>query len=592
MAFKRFDLLGRQVILHTEGLICSSPREMLGSSVFRRIVSLYCDSLQDRQSPLIEPFAPPFAAGQDWMGVADFLRAVAENPLETVVRVLPCTEHMTAPDVRAVLNDFVQELYNFWRRFDRYVVLHSEPGPSSMDRRPYRAFNATIEGLSHIVRAAYRDIAENITGDHPNVYRQVAAGCNIGLIAAPRALPLPSPYAELLEGIPIIRQIWMTPPMIMDPPTNTRSGQFVRVNENPLARFRPERTGWLCYPARVGPMVVHVCFHARFMGLGCALANLFELATDEQLAQPASALYFYGVPPAELAHVGDPPTVFFDDEAAGLIVGAVPGDDRFGYFGYLKKMILTLHNASAMKRGLMPFHGAMVRIALREGPEANVLIIGDTATGKSESLEALRLLGGSRVRQIRVVADDMGSLRVGDDGRLVAYGTEIGAFVRLDDLQRGYVFGQVDRAIIMSPHRTNARVVLPVTTLAEVLAGASVDLLLYANNHEPVGPDTPAIEPFSSAERAFEVFREGQAMSKGTTTATGLTRCYFANVFGPPQYLELHDRLARRVFEAAYASGVYVGQVRTQLGIAGMEASGPQGAAEALLELIAQRGAG
>lgn len=592
MAFKRFDLLGRQVILHTEGLICSSPREMLGSSVFRRIVSLYCDSLRERQSPLIEPFGPPFEAGQDWMGVADFLRAVAENPIETVARILPGTEHMTAPGTRAVLNDFVQELYNFWRRFDRYVVLHSEPGPTSMDRRPYRAFNSTIEGLSHIVRAAYRDIAENITGDHPNVYRQVAAGCNIGLIATPRPLPLPSPYAELLDGIPIIRQIWMTPPMIMDPPTNTRSGQFERIDENPLSRFRPERSRWLCYPARVGPMVVHVCFHAQFMGLGCALANLFELATDEQLDQPASALYFYGVPPEELAHLGESQTVFFDDEAAGLLVAAVPGAERYGYFGYLKKMILTLHNASAMKHGLMPFHGAMVRIALREGPEANVLIIGDTAAGKSESLEALRLLGGSRVRRIRVVADDMGSLRVSDDGRLLGYGTEIGAFVRLDDLQQGYVFGQVDRAIIMSPHRTNARVVLPVTTLAEVLAGAPVDFLLYANNYEPVGPDTPAIEPFPSAERAFEVFREGQAMSKGTTTATGLTRCYFANIFGPPQYLERHDQLARRVFEAAYASGVYVGQIRTQLGIAGMEMAGPQTAAEALLELIAQRGAG
>ncbi len=54
---------------------------------------------------------------------------------------------------------------------------------------------------------------------------------------------------------------------------------------------------------------------------------------------------------------------------------------------------------------------------------------------------------------------------------VLGYGTEIGAFVRLDDLQQGYAIGQIDRAIIMSPQKVNARVVLPVTTLHEVQRG-------------------------------------------------------------------------------------------------------------------------
>ena len=65
----------------------------------------------------------------------------------------------------------------------------------------------------------------------------------------------------------------------------------------------------------------------------------------------------------------------------------------------------------------------------------------------------------------------MGALGCPTDGRVLGYGTEIGAFVRLDDLQQGYAFGQIDRAIIMSPHKVNARVVVPVTTLDEVLRG-------------------------------------------------------------------------------------------------------------------------
>ncbi len=219
-----------------------------------------------------------------------------------------------------------------------------------------------------------------------------------------------------------------------------------------------------------------------------------------------------------------------------------------------------------------------------------MLLIGDTATGKSETLEALRVGGDEFVSELRIVADDMGSLEVVErdgDIQIVAYGTEIGAFVRLDDLQQGYALGQVDRAIIMSPQKVNGRVVLPVTTLEEVLHGYPVDLLLYANNYEPVDEGHPLIERFDDAEAALAVFREGRAMSKGTTSASGLVANYFANIFGPAQRPDEHDRLADRVFAAAFAAGTYVGQLRTRLALPGFEAAGPRAAATALLELVA-----
>ena len=189
-----------------------------------------------------------------------------------------------------------------------------------------------------------------------------------------------------------------------------------------------------------------------------------------------------------------------------------------------------------------------------------------------------------------MIADDMGSLEVAADGRVLGYGTEIGAFVRLDDLQQGYAFGQMDRAIIMSPNRVNARVVLPVTSLDDVLRGYPVDYLLYANNYEAVDDEHPVLERLPEQEAALAVFAGGAAMSKGTTTSTGLTHSYFANPFGPAQRREQHEALARKTFAAAYAAGVYVGQLRTQLGLPGAESAGPRAAAEALLELIAGGG--
>ncbi|MDP2897872.1 MAG: phosphoenolpyruvate carboxykinase [bacterium] len=589
MAVKRFEKEGRQLILHIEGEVCASIQELLQSDVFEQVVSRFCEVLREHDSPLLEPVLPLYTQDKGWNAVVELLRALAKHPIEKAVTLVSNAQNLVQAHHRGTLHDFVEALYDYWRTFNRYMVLHSQPGPSSFDRRPYRSFNATIEAVTHLVRGAYRDICENITGDHPRVYRQVSAGCNVALIAVPVKARIPRDYADSLGGVPFIRHVWIAPPMVLDPPMNKRTGQFQKAGSNPLAGLALDKDKWLCYPANVGPLVIFIYFHQRFIGLGCSLANLFETATDEQIAAGPHAIYLYGVPPESLAHFGSLPTVFYDDEKNHLLVAAVPGEDRFGYFGYLKKMTLTLHNIVMMKRGYMPYHGAMVHISLKDGSSASVLIIGDTATGKSESLEAFRVLGREHIRELRIIADDMGSLEVKEDGRLVGYGTEIGAFIRLDDLQQGYAFDQIDRAIIMSPQKVNARVVLPVTTLKEVLRGYPVDFLLYANNCEGVDENQPALEQILDPEYALGVFRQGAALARGTTTSIGLVHSYFANIFGPPQYRELHEELAAKVFHAAYNTGVFVGQLRTRLGIPGYETSGPQEAAKALLSAISAR---
>ena len=584
MSLLRLDIDDRQVVMHTEGAVCASTQELAESTSFARILDLYVDHLESHNPAALADLGP---SGRD--AVRDLIRLLANNPLERVARTWAGPGDLLAGRER--LHEFVEGLYDFWRRWDRFLVVRADAAAQSGDQRPLRAFSQTVETLARLVRDLYRDVAANVTGGRPRVYRQVAAGAEVGVYAVQQKWPAPARYRELLAGIPFVRNLLMYPPLLLDPPTSTRTGQFTEVAENPLAGLSLEREQWLCYPALVGRLVVFVYFHQRFAGLGLSLANLFEVASDEEIAAGPDAVYLYGVPSPVLDRFGDLPTVFYDDEESRLLIAAVPLEDRFGYFGYLKKMVLTLHNVAAMDRGVMPFHGAYMRLVLADGRAAGVLIIGDTATGKSETLEALRIAGDERIREVRVIADDMGSLEVGADGRVLGYGTEIGAFVRLDDLQQGYAFGQMDRAIIMSPNRVNARVVLPVTSLDDVLRGYPVDYLLYANNYEAVDDGHPLLERLLEQEAALAVFSGGAAMSKGTTTSIGLTNSYFANPFGPAQRREQHEVLARKTFAAAYAAGVFVGQLRTQLGLPGAESTGPRAAAQALLELISGGGA-
>lgn len=583
MPLLRIDRERTQIVLHTSGTICSTTQEVAESGAFAELVAAYARTLVAHHSPLLTELGYQLADATQLRSFTDLLRVLTNNPLERIALEL---DPRALRQRREALHLFVEGLYDYWRSFDRFMVSHTEVG-GSQEGRSHDAFNRTMETFATLLRGLYRNVVENVTGDHPRVYRQVSAGAQVGLVAVQREWPVPASYRTLLSAVPFVRHVVIDPPFILDPPMNKRTGEFAEVETNPLAGLDLDASRWICYPAVVGPTVIFIYINQRFIGLGSALANLFELASDQQIAAGPNAVYLYGVPSESLAAYGTLPTVFHDDREHDLLVAAVPAEDRFAYFGYLKKMALTLHNVAVMKQRRMPYHGAFTRIVLESGAAANVLVIGDTATGKSETLEALRELASEEVSDLRVIADDMGSLDIGADRRLRGYGTEIGAFVRLDDLSKGYAFQQLDRAIFMSPQKVNARVVVPVTSLEEVLHGYPVDVLLYANNYEWVDDDHPVIERLGSADEAMAVFREGRAMSKGTTTSTGLTSTYFANVFGAAQRRERHEEIAAEVFATAFQGDVFVGQLRTRLGIDGFASRGPQEAAVALLHLIA-----
>ncbi len=562
--------------------MCETAEEMLESDMFRIVLEHCLTELEHRNSPMIGIFENGRVTQN---GVTNLIKTLIllekyEN------HVVPHIFDGSIPFIQnlQLLNSFVEHLYNYWRHFDRFIV--NDSAGDRLDKRPYRTFNETIEQLTHLIRTVYRHIEEHITGSRPSVYRQVPAGAEMAVITLPKKIQYSGELYKKLLPVPVIRQMLIYPPLVILQPENKRTGQFRKVSQNPLSLFEINPEEYLCYPARVGKLLIMVYFHVKFYELGFSLCNLFELAGDTELVKKPDAVFVYGVPGKAIDGLADYSTVFYEDQENGMLVGAIPDRKEFGYFGYLKKMILTLHNAIMMKSGLMPFHGAMVKILLQENKEATILLMGDTGAGKSETLEAFRVLGEKYIREMTIIADDMGSIVLDTIGNPIGYGTETGAFLRLDDLQPGYAFGHLDRSIIMNPSQVNARIVIPVTNYGTIIQGHKIDYILYANNYEEPDENHPVIERFSSAEKALDTFRKGLVMSKGTTTSSGLVNSYLANIFGPPEYKDLHEKIASRYFKAFFANKVFVGQMRTRLAIPGKETTGPQEAAKELLKVI------
>jgi hypothetical protein len=63
-------------------------------------------------------------------------------------------------------------------------------------------------------------------------------------------------------------------------------------------------------------------------------------------------------------------------------LGFVSRLDKNDYFGYLKKMLLTLHNLAMIDQKKLPIHGAMVSIVLNNDETKNIVVVGDSGAGK------------------------------------------------------------------------------------------------------------------------------------------------------------------------------------------------------------------
>ncbi|MDY6795416.1 MAG: phosphoenolpyruvate carboxykinase [Actinomycetota bacterium] len=575
-------------IILESGDLCRTPIELVGSKLFAGVSMSFLRSLYGRDSELFQFLCShgliemsEWDDSSDISGLLDILTLLTARTMEEAITKRP--EYAALQAGRDMLHEFVEELYNYWRKMERYILVRETYKAVNIMTSDYHNwFRDIVQSFEALVRETYRRVAFNVSGELPKVYRQLPSGAGVGALVERIPWECPGGYYRVLEDISFIQLVVIEPPLIYYPRRNYRRGIIRRVDENPLTGMGELKGNWYCYPAKVGLLLIFVYLHEDFLHLGTSLCNLFELAQGREVNErrPDGILIFGG----NAGSLPEDETCFYEDHHNELMIGYVSGIEEHDYFGYLKKTILTLHNSIMINRGMLPLHGAMAHIRLRTGQTANIIIVGDSGAGKSETLEAFRKIAGEGNVTIKVIFDDMGVLGSDNSGRVVAYGTEVGAFVRLDDLNPGYAYSEVDRSIFMNPQLINARVVIPISEFSYITRGHAVDAMLYANNYEEVDGEHPILEFFSDIGEAMPLFERGARLAKGTTDEKGLVHSYFANPFGAVQKRKEHKAISRYFFERLLSSGCRIGMLRTRLGIKGHEMRGPEEAATALLE--------
>ena len=196
-------IVDKKIIIGVKDRVADSIEELFESDLFKEILKKFLDRLIVKQSPLLKIFGKDNISDVDRIRFYRTLYYLTKLEAELVQRVVQGSEIFFRDT--EMLNEFVEQLYNYWRSFDRFIICDSEG--ESYDKRPYRTFNTTVERLMHLVLQAYRDIQENITQKHPQVYRQVHAGAEVAAIALPLKRTFFMGKYQILKDISMIRHL-------------------------------------------------------------------------------------------------------------------------------------------------------------------------------------------------------------------------------------------------------------------------------------------------------------------------------------------------------------------------------------------------
>jgi hypothetical protein len=554
---------------------CDTKQKLLSSYGFKRVVESFIKKIKKDDPIIYDHYIQSFETEEDLVEyLIESFKLLTVFTIDEVIAV--DNKYKAFFEDKDLFIEVIELLTQYWKKLERYSIVHNNRLGEGLQNVRFSQANDLFNDL---VLTTARRISETVNGFEQRVIRQATVGATASLTLNDVNWNCPIEYKGL-NSVPFISTVVIRPPFITYTKRNTRDGIFHEHHQNPLDNLILNEDDWFVFPAKVGSMLTFVYFHKDFMAHGIGLSNLFELAKEsEYIGKKPDIIYVFGYPDGE----EEKRTFYYKDKKNDILIGYANYCDDIDYFGYMKKMLLTLHNIKQIENKRLPIHGAMVNIVLKNGTESNIIIMGDSGAGKSESLEAFRNLNENYIRHMRVIFDDMGYLNKEEDGSIKGYGTEIGAFVRIDDLDPAYAYEQLDRGIYTNPDKVNARVTIPISTYEVISKGYKVDIMLYANNYTD---SKQKIVFFDDLSKAIGIFEDGARKAKGTTTEKGLVKSYFANPFGPVQEREETEVLVREFFTDMKNNGVEIGEIHTSLAIDGRTKDGPREAAEELFSLI------
>ena len=208
---KEFSLSNDKVLINFTAKYCSTFEELVESDGFRRVIENYLLKSQKKLT-LSFRYLRDSLKTDDVHEISNALTRVFKYC--TVMNVQEIIE--ANPTLGGLFSDkdkfiaFIEDLYLFWRRLERYTLVHSNKLQEGLSAVSFTQANSS---LSNLILKLYRKIEKNVLGYKPSVFRQIPVGGNASIILNKVLWPLPKGY-EALEDIEFIDSILLETPFI------------------------------------------------------------------------------------------------------------------------------------------------------------------------------------------------------------------------------------------------------------------------------------------------------------------------------------------------------------------------------------------
>ena len=491
---------------------CSTPQQLLRSFAFARYLKIYKKEYLEDLEKKGEKHSQEAKQKED---------LIANLSLKDILQIFERDALGKELERDRAIVRFLDGCYHHYRNksFSRLVRLNNEIITTSTESQ--KSFKTKIsdkaENLSELIINTRRMLLDKVGLGH-------GVSRSHGLDASPNVTAgeisghfsnIPSAYSKLAHTNLTVTADIKTG-VHYETSVNKRAFPFYELEHNPLDLDGYDPEDWVAVPLSVGKWLIIAYIHKS---RGCiemepGLLNLFPLYKIDNnfIDKKPDGIFFFGFPDAKKEDLG-----FYHDKEDDLLIGMVPKLPEYGYFGYCKKPILTLHNVLAILKGDFPLHCGCNRYVVGFDKDTDEPFISD----------------------IYIKADDMGKAEFykKDNDKLKTlkfFGTEIGAFACLDGFSEQAKLQLVGREIGYNASAgTNARQIVPVAEEKEVSTGSDLDLLLYINNYDLKKPGETMVDTNMPVKDAIIHFHDGRRCAAGSTqTGRGGTEIsYWANPF-------------------------------------------------------------
>ena len=174
---QEFTLSDGKAIINFTLKFCDTRQKILNSYGFHRVIETFIQKLKKDEVIIYEYYIKEFKTDDEFEKtlIEAFKLLTVCNPDE-VQNVH--NKYAIFFNDKDLFIELIELLYSFWRRLERYTIVHNSSIGSGLQSVRFMQAN---ELFNELILSIYRRIEETIIGYQYRIYRQLTAGANASL---------------------------------------------------------------------------------------------------------------------------------------------------------------------------------------------------------------------------------------------------------------------------------------------------------------------------------------------------------------------------------------------------------------------------